>query len=53
MKITDKVEYDETITFRKPETDSKVKMTAKEMLALGVGAAGRFNMMFFGSHGCG
>ena len=53
MKITDKVEYDETITFRKPETESKVKMTDKEMLALVVGAAGRFNMMFFGSPGCG
>lgn len=53
MKITDKVEYDETITFRKPETESKVKMTDKEMLALVVGASGRFNMMFFGSPGCG
>ena len=47
MKITD------TITFRKPETESKVKMTDKEMLALVVGASGRFNMMFFGSPGCG
>jgi len=53
MKITDKIEYDETITFRKPETESKVKMTDKEMFALVVGASGRFNMMFFGSPGCG
>lgn len=52
-KIADKVEYDETITFRKPDTELKVKMTDKEMLALVVGAAGRFNMMFFGSPGCG
>ena len=52
-KIADKVEYDETITFRKPDTELKVKMTDKEMLALIVGASGRFNMMFFGSPGCG
>ena len=52
-KIADKVEYDETITFRKPDTELKVKMTDKEMLALVVGAAGRFNIMFFGSPGCG
>ena len=52
-KIADKVEYDETITFRKPDTEIKVKMTDKEMLALIVGASGRFNMMFFGSPGCG
>lgn len=52
-KIADKVEYDETITFRKPDTELKVKMTDKEMLALVVGAAGRFNMMFFGSPECG
>lgn len=45
--------YDETITFRKPDTGLKVKMTDKEMLALIVGASGRFNMMFFGSPGCG
>ena len=52
-KIADKVEYDETITVRKPDTELKVKMTDKEMLALIVGASGRFNMMFFGSPGCG
>lgn len=52
-RIADKVEYDETITFRKPDTELKVKMTEKEMLALVVGASGRFNMMFFGSPGCG
>ena len=46
--------YDETNTFREPdESRSKIKMTEKEMLALVVGAAGRFNMMFFGSPGCG
>lgn len=47
--------YDETITFREPDTEykDKIKMTEKEMLALVVGAAGRFNMMFFGSPGCG
>ena len=48
-RIADKVEYDETITFRKPDTELKVKMTDKEMLALIVGASGRFNMMLFGS----
>lgn len=54
-KIADKVEYDETITFRKPDSEykDKIKMTEKEMLALVVGASGRFNMMFFGSPGCG
>ena len=46
-------DYDETITFRKPDTESRIEMTEKEMLALVVGAAGRFNMMFFGSPGCG
>ena len=46
-------EYDETITFKKPDVESKIKMTEKEMLALVVGASGRFNMMFFGSPGCG
>ncbi len=45
--------YDETITFRKPDAESKIEMTEKEMLALVVGASGRFNMMFFGSPGCG
>jgi magnesium chelatase family protein len=47
--------YDETISFREPDTEykDKIKMTEKEMLALVVGASGRFNMMFFGSPGCG
>lgn len=54
-KIADKVEYDETITFREPDSEykDKIEMTEKEMLALIVGAAGRFNMMFFGNPGCG
>lgn len=54
-KIADKVEYDETITFREPDSEykDKIEMTEKEMLALVVGAAGRFNMMFFGSPRCG
>lgn len=47
------LKYDETITFRKPDTEQKIEMTEKEMLALVVGASGRFNMMFFGSPGCG
>ena len=48
-------EYDETITFREPDSEykDKIEMTEKEMLALVVGASGRFNMMFFGSPGCG
>ena len=47
--------YDETITFREPDSEykDKIEMTEKEMLALVVGAAGRFNMMVFGSPGCG
>lgn len=47
--------YDNTISFREPDADSKtkIKMTEKEMLALVVGASGRFNMMFYGSPGCG
>lgn len=47
--------YDETITFREPDLEykDKIEMTEKEMLALVVGASGRFNMMFFGSPGCG
>lgn len=46
--------YDETISFREPDAyKDKIKMTEKEMLALVVGASGRFNMMFFGSPGCG
>lgn len=47
--------YDETISFREPDSEykDKIDMTEKEMLALVVGASGRFNMMFFGSPGCG
>jgi len=45
--------YDETISFREPDEKWNIKMTEKEMLALVVGASGRFNMMFFGSPGCG
>ena len=47
--------YDETISFREPDSEykDKIEMTEKEMLALVVGASGRFNMMFFGSPGCG
>ena len=45
--------YDNTISFREPDEKLSIKMTEKEMLALVVGAAGRFNMMFFGSPGCG
>lgn len=46
--------YDETISFREPDTyKDKIDLTEKEMLALVVGASGRFNMMFFGSPGCG
>jgi magnesium chelatase family protein len=47
--------YDETISFREPDTEykDKIELTEKEMLALVVGASGRFNMMFFGSPGCG
>ena len=45
--------YEEGITFLKPDNKSKIKMTEKEMLALVVAASGRFNMMFFGSPGCG
>lgn len=52
-KIASVNEYDETITFRKPDVEPSIKMTEKEMLALVVGASGRFNMMFFGSPGCG
>ena len=47
------VEYDNTISFREPDEKLSIKMTEKEMLALVVGASGRFNMMFFGSPGCG
>lgn len=54
-KVTTVGFYDETISFREPDTEykDKIKMTEKEMLALVVGASGRFNMMFFGSPGCG
>lgn len=45
--------YDETISFREPYEKLSIKMTEKEMLALVVCASGRFNMMFFGSPGCG
>jgi magnesium chelatase family protein len=47
--------YDETISFREPDTEykDKIDLTEKEMLALVVAASGRFNMMFFGSPGCG
>lgn len=52
-KITSAGGYDNTITFRQPVEEPKIKMTEKEMLALVVASAGRFNMMFFGSPGCG
>ena len=45
--------YDETITFREPYEKLSIKMTEKEMLALVIGASGRFNMMFAGSPGSG
>lgn len=52
-KVASVNEYDETISFRKPDAELKIKMTEKEMLALVVASSGRFNMMFFGSPGCG
>lgn len=54
-KIASVDSYDETITFREPDSEykDKIEMTEKEMLALVVGASGRFNMMFFGSPGSG
>ena len=52
-KIATVDSYDNTISFREPDEKLSIKMTEKEMLALVVGAAGRFNMMFFGSPGCG
>lgn len=52
-KVASVNEYDETISFRKPNAETSIKMTEKEMLALVVGASGRFNMLFFGSPGCG
>ena len=52
-KVASVNEYDETISFRKPDAEPSIEMTEKEMLALVVASAGRFNMMFFGSPGCG
>ena len=52
-KVASVNEYDETISFRKPVAESRIEMTEKEMLALVVASSGRFNMMFFGSPGCG
>ena len=52
-KITSVGVYDETISFREPDEKLSIKMTEKEMLALVVCASGRFNMMFYGSPGCG
>ena len=54
-KIATVDSYDETISFRGPDSEykDKIDLTEKEMLALVVGASGRFNMMFFGSPGCG
>ena len=52
-KIATVDSYDNTISFREPDEKLSIKMTEKEMLALVVGASGRFNMMFFGSPGCG
>ena len=54
-KIASVEGYDETISFREPDSEykDKIEMTEKEMLALVVGASGRFNMMVFGSPGCG
>ena len=55
LKILTVNEYDDTISFRESDSEykDKIEMTEKEMLALVVGASGRFNMMFFGSPGCG
>lgn len=52
-KFASAEEYDNTITFRQPVAESRIEMTEKEMLALIVASSGRFNMMFFGSPGCG
>ena len=54
-KVASVNEYDETISFREPDLEykDKIKMTEKEMLALVIASSGRFNMMFFGSPGCG
>ena len=55
IKFATVSKYDETISFRELDTEykDKINLTEKEMLALVVGASGRFNMMFFGSPGCG
>jgi magnesium chelatase family protein len=54
-KIATVSNTDETITFAEPDSayKDKIDLTEKEMLALVVAASGRFNMMFFGSPGCG
>jgi magnesium chelatase family protein len=54
-KIATVSNTDETITFAEPDSayKDKIDLTDKEMLALVVAASGRFNMMFFGSPGCG
>ena len=52
-KIATVDSYDNTISFREPDEKLSIKMTEKEMLALVVGASGRFNMMFAGSPGSG
>ena len=52
-KIATVSKYDNTISFREPDEKLSIKMTEKEMLALVVGASGRFNMMFYGSPGSG
>ena len=52
-KIATVSKYDNTISFREPDEKLSIKMTEKEMLALVVGASGRFNMMFAGSPGSG
>lgn len=51
IKFATVSKYDETISFRELDTEykDKINLTEKEMLALVVGASGRFNMMFFGS----
>ena len=53
IKVEFDEKYDDIISFREPYDEQKFIMTEKEMLALVVGAAGRFNMMFYGSPGCG
>ena len=52
-KIATVDSYDNTISFREPDEKLSIEITEKEMLALVVGASGRFNMMVFGSPGCG